>query len=65
VRVWYLGFFVETCGSVMIDVQDKLLEFSELCIWLWKSFIINLDYSSMVLGVLLYRAESWTDYQED
>ena len=64
----YLGSFVETSGSVLLDVQDKIgrasrvfgaLHSAVFCDGSLSLSTKRMVYCSMVLGVLLYGAESW------
>ena len=64
----YLGSFVDTSGSVVLDVQDKIgrasqafgaLRGSVFCDRNLSLTTKRMVYCSMVLGVLLYGTESW------
>ena len=64
----YLGSFVETSGNVLLDVQDKIGRASRVfgalrsAVFCDESLSLStkrMVYCSMVLGVLLYGAESW------
>ena len=65
----YLGSFVETSGSVLLDVQDKIGRARSRVFGALRSAVFcdrslslstkRMVYCSMVLGVLLYGAESW------
>ena len=64
----YLGSFVETSGSVLLDVQDKIgraswvfgaLRSAVFCDGSLSLSTKRMVYCSMVLGVLLYGAKSW------
>ena len=64
----YLGSFVETSGNVLLDVQDKIgrasrvfgaLRSAVFCDGSLSLSTKRMVYYSMVLGVLLYGAESW------
>ena len=67
---WYLGAIVESKGETMKDVEERITRaskaFGALCRPVFRDSTLSLVtkrmvYHTIVLGVLLYGAETWTN----
>ena len=67
---WYHGTVVESKGEIMKDVEERIARASKVFGALYRAVFRDstlsvatkrMVYRAIVLGVLLYRAETWTN----